>query len=150
MSSHIAARSPETIELVGTWRLVRASSWKNGALRDPNELGPRVDGYITYTQAGRMHVIIDRRSAAQLGGRYGMSQIFAYAGRYTRNGAFVTHHLEMCTVIDDIGEAYVRRIELDGEHLVLCTEAVTRGDNTYVSKLEWVLVDQLDPVGATI
>jgi len=130
--------TPETVDLVGMWRLVGVSAWKNGELRDPHAMGPQAAGYINYTRDGRMMVVLDRRSENRRGDRYGQEPIFAYAGRYTRRGGVVTHHLEMCTALEDIGTDYVRVIEVAGDRLFLCTEPVQRGENSYVSKLEWV------------
>jgi hypothetical protein len=131
--------APEQIDLVGTWRLVSVTSWKNGAMTNAHAMGRAPAGYITYTAAGRMMVVLDRRSmpapaAARLAGA---EQVFAYAGPYTRTGGTVIHHLEICTTVPDIGADYVRQIEVSGRHLLLCTEPVRKGDNVYVSKLEW-------------
>jgi len=130
--------TPETIDLVGLWRLVGVSDWKNGQLKTGEAMGPRPAGYITYTAEGRMMVVLDMRSKEGLGGRYGQDPIFAYAGTYSRKGAVVTHHLEMCSLAQDAGTDYVRVIEVGGDRMFLCTEPVRKGDNTYVSKLEWV------------
>jgi len=128
----------DTIDLVGLWRLVRVTGWKDGALRLPEVMGPRPGGYIAYSRAGRMVVVLDRRSVTRFDERFGPDPIFAYAGTYTRKGDVVTHHLEVCTKVSDIGTDYVRRIEVEGDKLLLCTEPVRKGDSVYVSKLEWV------------
>jgi len=134
LSTPIAA---DAIDLVGMWRLVSATTWRNGELRDPQALGPQAGGYINYVSEGRMMVVLDRGSQAQFGEQYGSEPIFAYAGRYTRRGGVVLHHLEMCTRAEHVGTDYVREIEVAGDHLVLCTEPLRRGENVYVSKLEW-------------
>src|SRR4030095_12265518 len=103
--------------------------------RDPHAMGDPPGGYITYTPEGRMMVVLDRREVAR--DQYGADPIFSYAGRYTRSGDVVTHHLELCTAVKDIGSDYVRKIEVAGDHLFLCTPEVQRDGNTYVTKLEW-------------
>jgi hypothetical protein len=130
--------TPETIDLTGMWRLVRVTNWTNGVLTNPHGMGSAPGGYISYTREGRMMVVLDRRSVREgAKSRFGNDPIFCYAGRYTRAGNVVTHHLELCTALADIGTDYVRNIELAGDNLVLCAEPVTRGDKTYVAKLEW-------------
>jgi hypothetical protein len=137
--AHPSRVTPETIDLIGYWRLVAVTNWTDGVLTNAHAMGPRPGGYITYSPAGRMMVVLDRRSVgeAKLKGRYSPEPIFAYCGGFTRTGGVVVHHLEMCTTVGDIGTDYVRRIEVAGDHLFLCIEPVTKGDNTYVSKLEW-------------
>ena len=137
--SPAGAPAPETIDLTGLWRLVAVTNWTNGVMTNAHAMGTHPAGYITYSANGRMMVVLDRRSAAvAAASRFGQEPIFAYAGRYTRKGGVVTHHLEMCTAVADIGTDYVRVIETAGESLFLCTEPVTKGGKTYVSKLEWV------------
>ncbi|MET0294977.1 MAG: lipocalin-like domain-containing protein [Phenylobacterium sp.] len=138
MSTAVAtAATPQTIDLVGMWRLVGVTFWKNGELRDPHGMGPEPAGYIAYTREGRVTVVLDRRSwLTQPAGR-GQPPIFCYAGTYTREGAVVTHHLEICTALEHIGTDYVRVIEVQGDHLFLCTEPVEKNGSTSLSKLEW-------------
>ena len=133
------APTPETIELIGLWRLAAVTNWTDGVMTNTHAMGSDPAGYITYSPQGRMMVVLDRRSAAAPAkNRFGQEPIFAYAGHYTRKGGVVTHHLEMCTAVADIGTDYVRVIEVAGESLFLCTEPVAKGGKTYVSKLEWV------------
>ena len=134
-----SACTPETIDLTGLWRLVAVTNWTNGVMTNPHAMGSRPGGYINYAPAeGRMMVVLDWRSVEPTAkSQFGHNAVVAYAGRFTRNGAKVTHHLEMCTNAEDVGGDYVRIIEVQGENLFLCTEPVTRGDKTYVSKLEW-------------
>jgi|KBSSwiStaDraftv2_1062776.scaffolds.fasta_scaffold388944_3 hypothetical protein len=130
-----ASATPATIDLVGMWRLIAVTGWKDGEMRNPHAMGNPPAGYITYTPEGRMLVVLDRREVAR--DRYGADPIFSYCGRYTRNGDVVTHHLELCTAIKDIGTDYVRHIEVAGDHLFLCTPPVHKDGHTYVTKLEW-------------
>jgi len=129
----------ETLDLVGTWRLVSISAWVNGALHNPEAMGPNPAGYITYTRSGQVQVVIDLRRRSQ-GASIAESPIFAYAGPYRREGDTVIHHLEMCTRLQDIGGEYVRTIEADGEDLVLGTVPVERDGQMRVSKLKWTRV----------
>jgi hypothetical protein len=129
----------ETLDLTGMWRLVAVSRWTNGVMTKPSGMGGAPAGYLNYTGQGRVIVVLDRRTVAAGGeSQLGHERILAYAGGYTRTGDIVRHHLEMCTQLADIGTDYVRVIETDGEALFLCTEPVTKGDKTYVSKAEWV------------
>lgn len=135
-----APMTPATIDLVGTWRLVAVTDWVDGVITDPEAMGPQAAGYLTYTARGRVMVLLDRRSYARLSAqsRYGGEPIFAYAGTFTRTGDTVVHHLEMCTAVNEIGTDYIRIIEVAGDHLVLCTEPVSKDGKVWVKKLEWM------------
>jgi hypothetical protein len=141
-------RSPSNIDLVGTWRLVGAEEWLDGVQSFGREIvEPQHGGYISYTapdadRQGHMQVVLDRRCFMDVsaGSRFGSTPIIAYAGPYSRDGDTVVHHLRLCSLVDDIGSDYVRRIEVDGDRLVLCTPPEIKDGRSRVMKLIWTRV----------
>src|SRR4051794_433616 len=96
-----------TSGLVGTWRLISASSSSAGADRKDNAASLLRAGLITYTSDGRVMAILrhgerkplsnggDRMSAALEERAEAFATFFAYAGSYTLAGDKVTHHVEI-------------------------------------------------------
>lgn len=130
--------TPENIDIVGCWRLIAATGWTNGVMTNPLAMGTDPAGYIAYTVEGRVMVVLDRRSMGNLRDRFGSDPVFSYSGTYTRKGDMLYHHLDICTAVQDIGTDYVRRIEVDGDKLLLCTEPETKGTKTFMAKVVWV------------
>ena len=117
--------------LVGAWRLV---SWETradeGSIDYP--LGRDAVGLLIYTDDGHMAVSISRPSrqlfAADdlLGGTSdekarAVESYASYCGRYERHGDSVVHHVEMSLFPNWTGRDQERRVELDGDRLILET-----------------------------
>jgi len=120
-------------KLVGTWKLVSYSNVSDGkGIVKKEVFGRKPTGLLTYTPDGRMMVIganevrklltfadwsagpVEERALA-------FSTFFAYAGRYTLSGNTVTHHIEVALIQSWANTDQVRRIHLQGDHLVLRT-----------------------------
>lgn len=141
------AVTPESIELLGSWKLLSVCVWVDGELVDPHFMGERPAGFIHYLEDGRVAVLIAERDRPPVEGRRDRlaerdraqlySTFTAYAGTYSRDGATVVHHLDMCLYPNDVDTDYVRKIELDGDRLVLGTEPMSSRDGSLVIKLTW-------------
>src|SRR5271154_3722777 len=92
--------------LVGTWKLVSASSTASTGERSDTPYGPCPAGFLTYTADGRMSSVISYGGRKSLSfGRAGLALLeeqaeafktfLAYAGRYTLSTDQVTHHVEV-------------------------------------------------------
>lgn len=96
----------------GTWRLV-------GVTREDPVTGKQLDqhvvydGYIAYTPDRRVTVIITRKPEGE--DRY----ITCYGARWTLDGEYVTHHVDIGTREKREGTQQVRRFHFDGDRLIL-------------------------------
>ena len=105
MGFAVAASAQTKDALVGTWKLVSATDTTDkGEVRDA--FGKDPAGLLSYTANGRMMVIIthagrrslsvdDYISAPPEERAEAFATVLAYAGRYTRRGGEVIHHIEV-------------------------------------------------------
>jgi Lipocalin-like domain len=140
--------NPSTIDLTGSWRLLAVRSYVGGQLENPHHNGVDPVGFIHYLSGGRVAVLVadGQRPVPDVANRTDLTDaqraqadatFNAYGGTYTRDGARIVHHLDICSFQAHVGNDYVRQIEVDGEHLVLCTTAVPTPDGDRVVKLTW-------------
>jgi Lipocalin-like domain len=134
-------------ELVGAWRLV---SWENRAADgQPNfPMGADARGYLIYTADGRFSVTIsraDRRRFAGgdlLGGTESEKAraaegFVAYAGRYTRRGEHVVHHVELSLFPNWVGTDQQRLAALSEDTLILSARPLLLAGKQQVPRLVW-------------
>jgi hypothetical protein len=126
---HLIAQT--TGDLVGTWRLLSASSVAGGKTNSaPYGVGPT--GFITYTRDGRMTAIIsnggrsplsvaDRITAPAAERAQAFATFLAYAGRYTVTGDKVIHHVEAASIQNWVNGDQVRFFRLEGDRLTIRT-----------------------------
>ena len=140
--------TPETIDLLGSWRLVACELWRGGACVEPFRMGQDPTGFIHYLPDGRMSFIgaNGARPLASVADRSKMSAeeqavsartFNAYAGPYKRTGTVVVHHLEASSFENDKGTDYIRHIGVEGSYLTLSSPPMERPDGTYLLKLTW-------------
>src|SRR5580704_2715700 len=97
--------------ILGTWKLVSASSSIAGGERNETPFGPTPVGLLTYTDDGRMNAMIsyggrkrlsstDSRSAPVEEQAEAFRTFIAYAGRYTLSDDRVIHHVEISVIQD--------------------------------------------------
>jgi hypothetical protein len=127
-------RSP----ILGTWKLISASSSTSDGERNDTAFGVGPTGFITYNPDGRMSVLISH------GGRKLLSPsasnpptaeqqadafraFVAYAGRYTLRTDDVVHHIDISFIQDWVGTDQIRTIKIEGERLVLATPPMPMG-----------------------
>jgi len=141
------ATSPETFDILGTWRLVAMEEWLEEQCTQPYLYGRQPNGLIHYLPGNRVAAVI------AMGGRPKMSTGYreapdsilaeaartfsAYAGKYTRDGAIVTHHIEINSYENDVGENYVRKISLQRDNLVLTSPSYGNEDSGYFIRAIW-------------
>ncbi len=118
--------------LVGTWKLVSASSSRASGERNGTPFGPSPAGFLTYAQDGRVTAMIsyggrkrlsssDSLSAPVEEQAEAFSTFIAYAGRYTLDGDKVIHHVEIASIQDWVNTDLIRSIRFEGERIVLAT-----------------------------
>jgi hypothetical protein len=126
-SAGIFGSTPD--KLVGTWKLVSASSTNSTGERSETPYGPSPVGFLTYTEDGRVTALISnggRKSLSAGGGtREEQAEAFttflAYAGRYTLSGDQVTHHIEVSSIQNYVDKDLVRSVKFQGDQIILTT-----------------------------
>jgi hypothetical protein len=115
-------------ELVGTWKLVSASSVTANGRRDETPYGASPAGFLTYTEDGRVTAMISYAGRKPLPAVPKMEEqaeayktFFAYAGRYTLNHDKVIHHVEVCSFQNYVNKDLVRSLKFQGDQIVLAT-----------------------------
>ena len=132
-------------KLVGTWRLVSASSTTSTGERSETPYGLNPLGFLTYTEDGRIAALIshDGRRALSSGGgsleeqAEAFKTFFAYAGRYTVSGDKVTHHVEISSIQNYVGRDLVRYVKFQGDRITLVTPPTPVNGKTQIYELTW-------------
>jgi hypothetical protein len=147
-----AAGFAQSKSLVGTWKLVSASSTTEGGRMNNAVFGENPTGFITYTADGRMMAIIsdggrkplsvsDRIAAATEERAKAFSSFVAYAGRYTFAGDKVIHHVEAASIQNWVNTDLVRAARFEGDRLILKTPPTSRGGIQQSIELVWQRLD---------
>jgi len=134
--------------LVGTWKLVSASSSTSTGERSETPYGPGPAGYLTYTGDGRISTVIGYGGRKPLSfSREGVAQMeeqaeafktfLAYAGRYTLNGDEVTHHVEVSSIQNYVNKDLVRSIKFQNDRIVLITPPTAVNGKIQTIELTW-------------
>jgi hypothetical protein len=141
-------------QLVGTWRLVSASSTSSTGGRNETPYGPGPSGLLTYSEDGRVTALISYggRKALSVGGgpsaleeqAEAFKTFLAYAGRYTLNGEKVTHQIEISSIQNYVGKDLVRRIKFQDDQIILITPPTPVNGKIQTVELIW----QRLPVGS--
>jgi hypothetical protein len=134
--------------LVGTWKLVSASSTASTGERSETPYGPGPAGFLTYTADGRMSSVISYGGRKPLSfGRAGLAlqeeqaeafkSSLAYAGRYTLSGDEVTHHVEVSSIQNYVNKDLVRSVKFQGDQIVLITPPTPVNGKIQTVELTW-------------
>lgn len=132
-------------KLVGTWKLVSASSTTVARERSGTPYGLNPAGFLTYTADGRVTALIsyDGRKALSFGGgtleeqAEAFQSFLAYAGRYSFNGDKVTHHIEISSIQNYVGKDLVRSVKFQGDQIVLVTPPTPVNGKVQTVELIW-------------
>jgi hypothetical protein len=148
MTESIAAAEGESRnqagELVGTWKLVSASSVTAKGQRNETPYGTGPAGWLTYFADGRMTSLISYggrkplRAIPQVEEQAEAFKTFlAYAGRYTLSPGKVIHHVEISSIPNYVGKDLVRDIKFQGEQIVLTTPPTLVNGSIQSIELVW-------------
>lgn len=127
-----ATEAFERSALVGTWKLVSASSTTAKGERNETPYGPNPSGLLTYTEDGRVSALISYggRKPISVGGGIAtlleeqaeaFKTFLAYAGRYTISGETVSHHVEISSIQSYVGKELARSVMFHGDRITLIT-----------------------------
>ena len=138
------ASGHENDKLVGTWKLISASSkMSNGESGTPYGLKPI--GFLSYTADGRVTALISYGERKQLSGSGGTIEeqaeafqtFLAYAGRYTPSGDKVTHTIEISSIQNYVGRDLVRSVQFQGDRIMLITPPTLVNGKVQTVELVW-------------
>ncbi len=135
-------------KLVGTWKLVSASSTTSTGEPSETPYGPSPVGFLTYTGDGRVSALISyggRKSLSVGGGPLALQAeqaeafktFLAYAGRYTLSGDKITHHIEISSIQNYVDKDLVRSVKFQGEQIILVTPPTPVNGKIQTVELIW-------------
>ena len=132
-------------KLVGTWKLISASSTTSAGDCDETPYGLSPAGFLTYTADGRVTALISyggRKSLSFGGGALeeqaqAFKTILAYAGRYKFDGDKVTHHIEISSIENYVGKDLVRTVTVHEDRITLVTPPTPMNGKNQTVKLIW-------------
>jgi hypothetical protein len=135
-------------KLVGTWKLVSASSTTSTGERSETPYGPDPAGFLTYTGDGRISTVISYGGRKPISfGREGLALMeeqaeafktfLAYAGRYTLSGDEVTHHVEVSSIQNYMNRDLVRSVKFQDDRIILVTPPTPVNGKIQTVELTW-------------
>lgn len=132
-------------KLVGTWKLVSASSTTSAGERSPSPYGAQPVGFLTYTSDGRVSALIscDGRKSLSYGGGSPEEQaeafktFLAYAGTYRLDGDKVTHHVEVSSIQNYVDKDLVRSVKFKDDQVILLTPPMRMNGKMQTIELIW-------------
>jgi len=130
--------------LLGTWKLVSATSATRAGERDEAPYGASPSGFLTYTADGRVSALISygarkllKPQASAQEQAEAFNTFFAYAGTYTFNGDRITHHVEVSSIPNYVHQDLVRSVKFDGDRIILVTPATPVNGKIQTVELIW-------------
>jgi hypothetical protein len=137
-------------KLVGTWKLVSASSITKTGERNETPYGPNPAGFLTYTADGRVTALIGYggRKPLSVGAQQdeqaeAFKTFLAYAGRYALTGDKVTHYIEVSSIQNYVNKELVRSVKFQDDQITLVTPPTPVNGKVQTVELIW----QRLPVG---
>jgi hypothetical protein len=132
-------------ELVGTWKLVSASSTTSTGERIEAPYGVGPVGYLTYTADGRINSVISyggRKPLSMGGGKIeeqveAFKTFLAYAGRYSLSGDKVIHHIEVSSIQNYVDRDLIRTVKFEGDRITLITPPTPVNGKVQTIELVW-------------
>jgi hypothetical protein len=134
-------------KLVGTWKLVSASSTTSKGEPSEPPYGLNPAGFLTYTDDGRVTALISyggRKLLSGGGGTLALQEqaeafktFLAYAGRYTLNGDKVSHHVEISSIQNYVDRDLVRSVKFEDDRIILVTPPTPVNGKIQTVELTW-------------
>jgi len=135
---------PTNDKLIGTWKLVSASSTTKTGERSETPYGPNPVGFLTYTADGRVTALISyggRKSLSVGAHQEEQAEAFetflAYGGRYALSGDKVTHYIEISSIQNYVNKELVRSIRFQGDQITLVTPPTPVNGKVQTVELIW-------------
>lgn len=104
-------------DIVGTWRLVKATARDDAGNSLPQPYGPKAMGLVVFQADGRMMAVLcDGRNTLPLDES---RQYMSYAGNYTFDGNTLVTRVDASSDVSRVGGEQVRQVRFDGARLLL-------------------------------
>jgi hypothetical protein len=130
--------------LVGTWRLLSASSITASGERDESPYRAGATGFLTYTADRRVSALISYGGRKPLGMAAGSEEqaeafktFFAYAGTYTLKEDKVIHRIELSSIQNYVGRDLIRSVKFADDQITLITPATLVNGKAQTVELIW-------------
>jgi hypothetical protein len=134
----------ENAELVGTWKLVSASSVTSKGERNETPYGAGPTGFLSYSEDGRITALISYGGRKPLGAAPQMEEqaeafktFFAYSGRYALSNDKVIHHVEICSIQNYVNKDLIRTVKFQGDQITLTTPPTPVNGTIQTVELVW-------------
>jgi hypothetical protein len=131
-------------KLLGTWKLISASSTASTGEKDSAPYGSKPSGFLTYNADGRVSALIsysDRKplppAASVQEKAEAFSSFIAYAGRYRLEGDRVVHHVEISSIQNYVERELVRSIRFEDDRIILVTPPTPINGKVQTVELTW-------------
>jgi len=131
-------------KLLGTWKLVSASSATLAGERDETTYGLGASGFLTYGEDGRVTALLSyggRKPLSSFASPQEQAEAFktflAYSGRYTFDGSQVTHHIEISSIENFVNKDLIRTVRFEGDRIVLVTPPTSVNGKIQTVELIW-------------
>lgn len=135
-------------KLVGTWKLVSASSTATSGEQSEPPYGINPVGFLTYTEDGRVTALISYggRKPLSIGAKppllleeqaEAFKTFLAYAGRYSLSGDKVIHSIEISSIQNYVNKELVRSVKFQGDRIVLVTPPTMVNGKIQTMELVW-------------
>ena len=121
--------------IVGTWKLLNATSRDAAGTARPSPYGGKALGRVIFTADGRMMpVVCDGRPELPAGvGR----EYNSYCGNYTFDGAKLVTRVDAASDASRIGSEQVRGVRFEGERMVLIPPPRRTGESEEHREITW-------------
>ena len=140
-------------KLVGTWKLVSASSTDAAGAQLKPPYGDDPVGFLTYTQEGRVTALISYggRKPLSMGAKppalleeqaEAFKTFLAYGGRYRLEAGKVIHFIEISSIQNYVNRELVRLLKFESHRLVLITPPTMVNGKMQTIELAW---ERLEP-----
>jgi hypothetical protein len=138
--------------LIGTWKLVSASSTDASGQPLEPPYGTNPVGFLTYTEDGRVTALISYggRKPLSIGTKppalveeqaEAFKTFLAYGGRYELSGDKVIHSIEISSIQNYVNKELVRTVRFQANHIVLVTPPTMVNGKLQTVELGWQRLD---------
>ena len=140
--------TPDDGKLVGTWKLVSASSADSSGQKLEPPYGANPVGFLTYGEDGRVTALISfgGRRPLSMGAKPPALQeeqaeafktFLAYGGRYRLSGDKVIHSIEVSSIQNFVNKDLVRTVKFLDDQIVLVTPPSVVNGKMQTIELVW-------------
>jgi hypothetical protein len=140
-------------KLLGTWKLVSASSTDASGVQLEPPYGANPAGFLTYTEDGRVTALISYsgRKSLSIGAKgpalleeqaEAFKTFLAYGGRYRLSDDKIIHSIEISSIQNYVSKEFVRSVKFQGNRILLLTPPTMVNGKIQIIELVW---ERLEP-----